>query len=1370
MSEDASATYRGFRNQALYVLYRILTDEHGAQQTYCPEGAEDLAIYDSKMLLVEVVQVKDLSSDLSLSNFKPESPNGFFARFTRRMSSDPNCRTRIATFGHLGPELGGALKNKAPHRKNVISKIIGNPLISESQAVAMLDHLNCNVIGLSAAELLSKVRESILQTIVGGDPETSLDLLMYWIFKSSEERAIITRSRLVRQLELIGEYLSNNRDYSSEWNVSISPVTSAELTQEQSLRWKNEYRLGVQARWEHILAGADSVRQDRIDELHHLLNHHSVVIIRGASGQGKSTLGWRYLHDYYVDGIRFHVRLVTDREHALKIANALSSHVSKLKIEGVVYIDVSPADFGWGELVRSLAKAGLKVIVSIREEDFRRANIAVGDFSHSELVLDRINRQEAELIYSNLRSKGTTALLDFEETWAIFAAGDGGPLLEFTYLVTQGESLKSRIKSQISRLQSNINSASESVTQGHLDLLALAAIANETGARVSLRLLCLSVQLNPLTSPLQVLDNEYLVRLAESQGETFVTGLHQLRSQAIVQAIFEDSENLWVDYAVRVLPMIADEDIEIFLLTAFSRHPTAAPAIFKAICNFNPQNWTQAAGLARSLVWEGVNKYEETNRCQILKAIEKYNKGWWIGCDSFIGMDKSTHENLLRPMAEILKSDFPIFGLTNKNEIFSKFSLWASEAEAPKPPLSTREWSHAGEVAFWIGHANVKGKMRSYLQNLLPSPLPTEASLTDLSQYISGRSRLNDRAFKRWLHNEAQLIRQMFLRESDSLHLTDDGEEIKVFFSVPISDSATKDIPDAFNWNQQAMKRVELLHQLFPNRNFYASQGFGLEPFVEQMGHDPTLKRIESKSLPLLRCVRINQIFSGIVTYRNIRPNNWKEYATEVFAFRVTASDSLRKLNRAWSKLLTESSPKQITLSKIPLSDLEGLRRLNIPAFPKSAVDEWGFISEEISQNEKNAEHVETMQERSLRRFDTWRKSISDYESGIELCAKDAISFTIQYLESLKGVEATINDNVGHLLLYNLGSAWSALDRTQNEFRNRFGQFFGEGDMDSLEVHERSNIEQLWKTAFAMRYGVRHKMPPIQKKFEADFRKKQLEFASTIENRIKTSLDERVKVHVQKERPWIINGVSHLCIVCDHSEIRSIEEQKGLILKSIHLALKSFNWLPLEWKPVEVEWPEIALVELVSGKLLQASITRISTLSFFVAENSLETDTFYYSPTPQDVKTLNSAGFFVWENPLLRQAFELQVSSLDFTFAFLKFQHLAGMITEENLEQDDIEEIFVKFNQEFNILWEVAKRCYANLSESLVAANLRNLDSWNNIIKECCEALFFDVDPTAQVNITLNDYENWAKAAESASEKLRKVLFEIIDFSIAIAK
>jgi hypothetical protein len=81
-----------------------------------------------------------------------------------------------------------------------------------------------------------------------------------------------------------------------------------------------------------------------------------VVVIRGASGQGKSALAYRYLHDYVPESWRFEIRLIQDRVHALRIARALLGHLNAVGAPAYICVNVEPRDANWLDLVQELAR------------------------------------------------------------------------------------------------------------------------------------------------------------------------------------------------------------------------------------------------------------------------------------------------------------------------------------------------------------------------------------------------------------------------------------------------------------------------------------------------------------------------------------------------------------------------------------------------------------------------------------------------------------------------------------------------------------------------------------------------------------------------------------------------------------------------------------------------------------------------------------------------------------------------------------------------------------------------------------------------------------------------------------------------------
>jgi hypothetical protein len=1061
--------------------------------------------------------------------------------------------------------------------------------------------------------------------------------------------------------------------------------------------------------------------------------------------------------------LRFHVRLVEGREHALRIANALGGHVKRLNLKAVAYLDVSPSDAGWSELVRALVVAGLKVLIAVREEDFRRANIAVGDFDYSEVVLDSVTKDEAEQIFSALRTHTAVSALDFQEAWARFAVEQKGPLLEFTHLASEGESLASRITTQIYRIQNDAAAKANGLTDAHIELLALAAVANETGARVLLPELYGAAGVNPLEGPLKVLENEYLVRVEGDAGSPSLAGLHTLRSKAVVNALFGDAPGVWEKYAVRVLPLIVDEDLESFLLSAFSRRPDFSDVLFEPLRRLTPRSWTHAACIVRSLIWEGVSRYERRNRAAILEAMAKYGGAWCFVCDSFVGIDGDSHRELLGTTNEVLKANIQTIPLTPKAEIFELFVAWSSDATAPAAPQRPIEWANIGEIAHWLGHTKSSGTLRTAIESILPSPLPIELHVEELGLFVSGRAQIADAAFLSWHDAERDNITATFLRETDSVHVTDDGREVKVYFSVPLADCVTEGRPDAHDWHGQTMKRIRLLRLLFPHRESFGAQGIGLELFVKELQQDPTFKQIPAKSMPFERSTRLNGIFISLVAYRHNRPNTWNEYTCAVVAFREAVSDCFRKLHRGWAGLLSESPPRPSSIRALPSAEIDRITHLSkLPMFPRSAVDEWGFLSEE-KQSEKF--RVETMQQRSLRRFETWRQSFRDFESSVGMFTSQILSITIIYLAEHKGhVPDDGDDMTGHLLL-NLGFAWQELRRMQREFRTRFGDLFEHRRLDELEAHERSNFRHVWAVTFAMRYERRRHLSSISQMMESEIARRKAHFLQTLRTEINSALEGAATV-VVRETPWCFDGAPHLCIACDHRSVEGIESRLPNIVAALWRAAQAGGWRALEWKPLEVEWPQIALVNLVRGKALMPACATISTALFFVESERFEVKPLHYTAAPMNPEAFAAGGFSVWESPLLRAAVALQGNVVAFVVTNARFYQLAKLIFEQGLEQVDTDRILARFSSELRTVLRVAQRSYAEMVQILAATDSQDKARWAEGLRLVCRSLLFEVDEDATVSLTLETFLSWMEEFQNVSVRFKKTISEIVTFAL----
>lgn len=111
----AQSAWKGFSSQTLYIASRLINDDNGYD--YYPEDIEDLII-KSKDSVVEAVQVKNISAELTISSLAStktsKSGEGFFKRMCSLHTQYPNFKCiKIVYF-----DCQGRLKNAEKRRLN----------------------------------------------------------------------------------------------------------------------------------------------------------------------------------------------------------------------------------------------------------------------------------------------------------------------------------------------------------------------------------------------------------------------------------------------------------------------------------------------------------------------------------------------------------------------------------------------------------------------------------------------------------------------------------------------------------------------------------------------------------------------------------------------------------------------------------------------------------------------------------------------------------------------------------------------------------------------------------------------------------------------------------------------------------------------------------------------------------------------------------------------------------------------------------------------------------------------------------------------------------------------------------------------------
>lgn len=130
--DDPTATYRGYRRQALYALFRLFDNTLPTNAVIQPEGNEDLAIYDHSGTLIEIVQVKDHTANLTASSFKPS----FYQRIASYCSPTSPLVVRIASYGPIGPDLQNAVAGDSAAINRVLPTITKNQKKSTNKQMA----------------------------------------------------------------------------------------------------------------------------------------------------------------------------------------------------------------------------------------------------------------------------------------------------------------------------------------------------------------------------------------------------------------------------------------------------------------------------------------------------------------------------------------------------------------------------------------------------------------------------------------------------------------------------------------------------------------------------------------------------------------------------------------------------------------------------------------------------------------------------------------------------------------------------------------------------------------------------------------------------------------------------------------------------------------------------------------------------------------------------------------------------------------------------------------------------------------------------------------------------------------------------------
>lgn len=912
----AQAAWKGFSSQTLYIAYRLLTDEDGYE--YYPEDIEDLVIKKDGSV-VEAVQVKNISSDLTLSSLASTKTSkggeGFFNRMCSLHAIDKSFSgIKIVYFGRLGAEFQEVANDNKEVKIILANRLKEKHKLSAEDAAWLIDSMKFEKVGLK--ELKENLKEQIRSYVpVMPAPELAQELLVQYISRLSNSKGYTTLAMWKDKIHEIGVSISAIDGFYKEYNKSLVCLSELKLNTSQE-QLQNEFSQGVSVHPSHIRSGVDVRRDYWLKKIQFAIEKNGVAVIKGVSGQGKSALCYRYLLDTYPEGCVFCVRTIATETQAQNLVAALDG-LGKHNENLIIYIDVQPGEMLWAFLIQELQTRGLEipVLVSIRDEDYNATPLN-GKAIKYDVVELALSKEEAEDIYNIFTSERPHPIYrTFEEAWIAF--GGGGPLIEFVYLLSNNQTLTARLQYQIDAL------IKEKVSDDWLELLRLVCYAGRLGANVDFLTAKKEIHCSTMQSAIQRLKDEYLIRVID---ENKIEALHPVRAQIVFDTICLQTGTTEKDIVFKTVPCVETKNIRVILMDYFSHHPCNLDELHRlSQCEFN--DWIGFANVIKTMLWLDAKRYVDCNMAAIQDLIKKRGKGWLC----FLPLDLSgvyhSNEIIASTMKELsifkdkeaLQSAIDEIKnlLTSLTIDYQATDYFVKNCRHPSLlPQTDEDKSSFGYALFWMAKRDCEVHMLIEPDEI--AQCICSGDLQAAADVIRGLS--EHTAFSAAYQTATNRLVNKLISEMNVISFTEAENEIICKFIPPLENEVT--IPEKTkNLNQYwRIKMLDILEQMYPQKEYIDIELLGVD-LLDDLGIEPL-----DYKLRMHKDRRYNSWVSEVNGWVKIRidytqrPESWGQYVAEVDEIRTDVNELIEQTIRLIDDI-------------VPFQDkcCWGNRRINIP-------------------------------------------------------------------------------------------------------------------------------------------------------------------------------------------------------------------------------------------------------------------------------------------------------------------------------------------------------------------------------------------------------------------------------------------------------
>lgn len=1175
LNKGAINAIRGYRRQFLYSLYRLLKDIN-CNYIFEPEGFfEDLDIKDNTGKYLETIQVKNTSGTLTFSDLFSKK-DSFFKRAKKAISYGTE-RVKLVCFGELSEELKDPSLSK-------IKKKLKKKGFTEAQINGIAKVYDYEVV--TEEEIQTIILEKIKGFEIFNDPFIGMDLLLFWLYQVAEEQTSITKKDFITQLNQIGKYISERIDFHKSFGNTIRPLEVKYFSDENIEKYKEAFYFGVSAKYEHILANVDITRSRRLVEVDEAFRKNNVVFIHGASGQGKSSLAYRYLKNSKSQYSSYELKLSSNFIEVRETINSLESLCKGLNFPVVLYIDVTSQYSYWEEVIKELYdKSNIHFLVTIRQEDWNKLSFE-HQFNYSDIELS-FDKEEAKQLYYHFSSYiPDRKFISFDESWK--QVGEFSPLLEYVYFLTQGVTLKSRLREQIRRIQEKV----EIKRTKEIELLRFVCLSDSFSSRINYKSLVQHLEILNPNLYIEDFSKEYLVKLSEDGF--YLIGLHPVRSKIIYEILFGDNDLVDKDdYIDKALTLIHEDDLHSFLLNSFDNNYLIDRCI-NSLSKVKIETWTGYNNVAKALIWKGiydyvfVDNYTIFNKCQTL-----------YGSTLFLNLDFSgiRQENAL---ADIFKSfidkeedqEEAIKKYENINKELAsiddayKYCIrWVNtDLVYPLKGVDDRDWNACGEYLFRLSLFTHIVTSINIDSDELKSYINKTNSVESIAAILLGLKSSNlvpSIDTEHLEHEFRNKIREYY--NIVNLEISEKKVNTKYFFDF-IDFDPDESVKNPFH--DRTLEIQGLMRKAFPLKKEYEIKGYGYD-LLKLSDHDDTYKCMPRNNIPVKLLVEQNVLINNLYNY-SLRLETWQEFVDRLVENRkvlLLALESIRK----GLVLYFKDNIKGINYLTDNEKKIKGYVKSFNHSLPQCTIDKWGYKGDN-DEIELDANSLDkTDHKLSIHKFEELKEAMQEYFSYSQ-------NFINQSFTQMNNTLCRINDssfkveneNLANVTEYNLFHSANYLLRFHKEFDRSLSKFILPHIAKSLSEKETLIIMELmtiWKEFLYSSYRINKSVAQIAS-LTFELTKNQLlqtlykEVINTqketgIVLRINTNIDEkRLIIQVETNSEFYLESIE-ICLdvvfkvfsSLHHSSVKSLLTNSNFNVISI---LPTFNSHPINDKYLDL--------------------------------------------------------------------------------------------------------------------------------------------------------------------------------------------------------